>query len=135
MTDQPPDLGAMIDKYREIEAMVDAAAEAFAAEWKPYKDGMAALKVAVGVELVRQKLQNSRGQDGLAYLKRGITPTVDNRETFLDFVVDNNRWDLLDAGVLVDPIKVMMVDDQGNYTKDPPPGVTVKPYVTCIIRK
>ena len=128
-------IGDMITKYREIEALVEAADKAHNEEWGPYKAAMNALKVACGAELQRQKAQNYRNDDGMAYLRRGIKVTVDNRDEFLKFVTSENKWNFLDAGCLVDPVKEYLEDEANNPDAKAPPGVKVDPYVACSIRK
>ena len=128
-------IGDMITKYREIEVMVDAADDAHNKQWGPYKNAMTTLKNACGAELVRQKAQNYRNDDGMAYLRRGIKVTVDNRDAFIKFVVEQNKWNFLDAGCLVDPVKEFLEDELNNPNAVAPPGVKVDPYTACSIRK
>jgi glycine betaine/choline ABC-type transport system substrate-binding protein len=122
-------IGDMIAKHRELKVMVEAAQEAFDAEWKPYRDAMTALQTACGAELQRQNLQNFKSDDGTAYLKHGDSVTVNNREDFVKFVLDGHL-DFLDARVLKDPVRAWTDEHSA-----PPPGVKIEPFVTCIIRK
>lgn len=143
MDQQQPSIGDMIAKHQEIKAALEAAQEAFDAEWKPYRDGMKALELACGKILQDQKMQNFKSDGfGTAFLRRGIKVKVDNRDNFLAYVVKYNKWDMLDAGVLVDPVKAFLeeealkVEHDPTYTPAPaPPGVVVEPYVACTIRK
>ena len=122
-------IGDLIAKHHAIKAMVEAAQETFDAEWKPYRDAMMALQTACGVELQRQNLQNFKSDDGTAYLKKGDSVTVANREEFVKFVLDGHL-EFLDARVLKDPVR-----DWTDKHDAPPPGVEIKPFVQCIIRK
>ena len=122
-------IGDMIAKHREIKAALEVAQEAFDAEWKPYRDAMNALQTACGVELQRQNLQNFKSDDGTAYLKKGDSVTVDNRDDFVKFVLDGHL-EFLDARVLKDPVR-----DWTDKHDAPPPGVKIEPFVQCIIRK
>ena len=122
-------IGDMIAKHREIKAALKVAQEAFDAEWKPYRDAMNALQTACGVELQRQNLQNFKSDDGTAYLKKGDSVTVDNRDDFVKFVLDGHL-EFLDARVLKDPVR-----DWTDKHDAPPPGVKIEPFVQCIIRK
>jgi len=130
-----PTISEMITKYQEIKAMVEPAQKAFDQEWGPYLAAMKALNAACCSQLVEQELQNQRNDDGMAFLRRGINVKVDNPAAFLEFVRSQNRWDLLDPVALKDPVEAMMTDADGNLTKEPPPGVTISPYVACTIRK
>jgi hypothetical protein len=125
-------IGDMIDKQQELKAFIEAE-EASLAEWlKPYKEARAAIEVACGVELQRQKLQNFKGENGTAYLKHSDGIKVDNQQTFLQFVRSQERWDMLSVGLLVDPVREFQAKDPNGAL---PPGVTSNPSVTCIIRK
>ena len=125
-------IGDMISKYRELRAFVDDE-QAKLDEWlKPHKEAINAIQVALGVELQKQGLQNFKGEDGTAYLKHSDGIKVDNPQTFLQFVRSKERWDMLNVGLLVDPVREFQAKDpNGAY----PPGVTSTPSVTCIIRK
>jgi hypothetical protein len=130
-----PTIGEMITKYQEIKAIVEAEQKKFDQEWGPYLAAMKALNAACCAQLVEQKLQNQRNDDGMAFLRRGINAKVDNPTEFLKFVVSQNRWDLLNPDVVKDELEKFIADEDGKFTKDPPPGVTVTLYVACTIRK
>ena len=130
-----PTISEMISKYQEIKAMVELAQKAFDAEWGPYLAAMKALNAACCSQLVEQKLQNQRNDDGMTFLRRGINVKVDNPAAFLEFVRSRERWDLLDPVASKDEVEKMMTDADGNLTHDAPPGVTVTSYVACTIRK
>ena len=122
-------IGDMITKYRELRTIVEEE-EAKLAEWlKPHKEAINAIQVALGVELQKQGLQNFKGEDGTAYLKHSDGIKVDNQQAFLQFVRDNDAWNMLSVGCLVDPIREFAAN--GVF----PPGITSTPSVTCIIRK
>jgi hypothetical protein len=122
-------IGDMIAKYHEIKAELEIAQERFDAEWKPYKEAMAALQNACGAGLVEQGLQNFKSEAGTAYLRKSDSATVDDRGTFVKFVLDGHL-DFLDARVLVDPVRAWIEQHSAE-----PPGVKIKSSVTCVIRK
>jgi hypothetical protein len=126
-----PTIGDMIAKHAEIKAALEAAQEAFDAEWKPFKEGLRALENACGVMLQQQGLQNFKSDGfGTAYLRRGLKAKVDNRDAFLKYVIESDHWDMVDVGALIDPIKEHL-----DKYENPPPGIVVEPYVACSIRK
>lgn len=140
---QAPTIGDMIAKHQEIKADLEKAQEAFDAEWKPYRDALKTLETACGVLLQQQKMQNFKSDGhGTAFLRRGITAKVDNGPVFLDFVLKHNKRNMLNVGVLVDPLRDFLDEEAKRAEHDPtyqpaaaPPGVTITPYVTCTIRK
>lgn len=120
----------MITKYLELRAYVESE-ESKLKEWlKPQKEGMLAIQTAIGVALQQQGLQNMKGEDGTAYLKHSDGIKVDNKQAFLQFVRDQDRFDMLDVGCLVDPVREWQARQESL-----PPGITSSPSVTCIIRR
>lgn len=124
-------IGDMIAKYREIKDIVEAEQAKLDEQLTPYKEAMLALQTACGVELQAQKLQNFKGEDGTAYLRHDVGVKVDNKAEFLKFVRSTDNWDMLDVRALKDPIETFAAGHDGA----PPPGITLNPSVTCIIRK
>jgi hypothetical protein len=55
---------------------------------------------------------------------------VDSQPEFLKFVRLHERWDMVSVGALVDPVREYAAKE-GQL----PPGVSLNPSVTCIIRK
>ena len=76
-----------------------------------------------------QNLQNFKSDNGTAYLKKGDSVTVADRDKFVKFVLDGHL-EFLDARVLKDPVR-----DWTDKHEAPPPGVKIEPFVQCIIRK
>lgn len=127
-----PTIGDMIAKHNELKDFVEKADETYATHMKPYKDGMRAIETTIGVMLQQQNMQNFSAEGaGTAYLKHGLSVKVDNRVDFLKFVVEQQQWNFLDAGVLKDPVKDWL--DKNNGV--PPPGIKVEPFVKCQIRR
>lgn len=124
-------IGDMIAKHQELRALVDDE-EAKLKEWlKPYRDAMNALNTALGVALQEQGLQNFKTDDGTAYLRHDLGVKVDNAPDFLKFVRSTDSWGMLDVRALKDPVMAYVSEHQDA----PPPGISLNPSVTCIIRK
>lgn len=129
MADQPT-IGEMIAKHNEIKAFIEAEEAVYNERMKPYRDALVALTTTCGVELQRQGLQNSNVEGvGTAYLQHGDSVTVDNKDDFVKFVLDDHL-EFLDARVLKDPAR-----DWLNKHQAVPPGVKIVPFVKCIIRR
>ena len=123
-------IGDMIAKQQELKAFIEKEEKALAEWLKPYKEARTAIEVACGVALQTQGLQNFKAEDGTAYLRHSDGIKVDNKAAFLQFVRGEDRFDMLDIGCLVDPIREFL-----NQKGALPPGITSTPSVTCIIRK
>jgi len=127
-----PTLGDLIDKYKELETYVEAEDAAYGAAMKPYKDAINLIKSAVLAELQRTGQQNAKSENGgTAYQQTSMSVKVDNREQFLDFISQQGRWDMLDAGALKEPVKDWL--DKNNGVE--PPGLKVSYFTKCNIRR
>jgi hypothetical protein len=123
-------IGDMIAKQQELKAFIEAEEKSLAEWLKPYKEARDAIQVACGVALQTQGLQNFKSDEGTAYLRHSDGIKVDNKAAFLQFVRGEERFDMLDIGCLVDPIR-----EYQTQKGDLPPGIVSQPSVTCIIRK
>lgn len=140
---EEPTIAEVIRKHQELKNAWEEANEAFQEEWKPYRDGIKALENYCCTMLQKQGLQNSKVEGvGTAYLRHPMKVTVDNRDDFLAFVVKHNKWDMLDAGVLVDPVRAFLEEEALKHEHDPtyvpaaaPPGIAIENSVACSIRK
>ena len=134
-------IGDAIEKFKEIEAYVEAETEKFNATMKPWKEAMAVIENAVRQELLDQNLNSFKSDAGTAYLSRVLSVKVDNSEKFLEFVKQGN-WDFLDARVRKEPVKKWMdehsAEIEGDFrlmTSTSTIGLTAVWIVNCNIRK
>jgi len=126
-----PTIGEMIDKCLELEAYVEQEQNAFDVQIKPYKEAVTALKQACLGELQRTGQQNAKSENGgTAYQQTILSVKVDNQDTLRDFVVQNNRWDMVSLSALKDGVKAY----REQFDKDPP-GVVSQPITKCNIRR
>lgn len=126
-----PTIADLIAKKQELQAYLDAEQEKFDAVMKPYKEAIRAIQGACCVALLEQGLQNFKSDSGTAYLKHSDGLKVDNKQAFLQFVRAKDRFDMLDIGLLVDPVRAYR--DANNDVL--PDGISSTPSVTCIIRR
>lgn len=123
-------IGAMIDRYKEIEAYVDAEQADHDKRIKPYLDAMKLINAQVLGHLQANGMQNYKTEEGnCAYQQTIMSAKVDNRAEFLQFAAEH--VDFLQAGVMKEPVKDYL--DKNNGT--PPPGVKVEFITKCNIRK
>lgn len=67
---------------------------------------------------------------GTVYLRTEVSCTVENREAFLDYCVENNEWDALDVKANKTYARELM-----NRGETLPPGVKVSTYQTVGVRR
>lgn len=144
-----PTIGDLIAKYREIKAYIDAEEEVLKERLKDHKAALQTISTALGVMLQSQGLQNFKTDDGTAYLNHKDGLKVDNQAEFLNFVRVNERWNMATIGLLVEPVREYLEKQTGQnaaeketfaqqlerWSQALPPGVTLDPSVTCIIRR
>jgi hypothetical protein len=123
-------IAELVTKHNEIKAFIEAEQEAFDTRIKPYKQGLAAILNSCGVLLQEQGQQNAKTEDGTAYLNHGLSVKVDNRAEFLEFVKREWKWDMLDVGVLKDPVRAWREAHNAD-----PPGIKSEEFVKCLIRR
>jgi len=122
-------IGELVAKHNDLKAYIEDEDAAHKERMKPYRDGLQQILATCGVMLQEQGQQNAKTDDGTAYLQHGLSVKVDNREAFLQFVMDGHT-DFLDAGVLKDPVR-----DWLSEHLIPPPGIKTEAFVKCLIRR
>jgi hypothetical protein len=139
MSEQPT-IGEVIDRYKAIEAHVDAECAKFDEAMKPWKEAMDTMKGYIHGELLRQNLKNFKSEKGTAYLTETLSAKVDNRADFLEFV-KQDHWEFLDARVLKEPVENWLASEEirakmePGYVAKPPPGLKTEWIIKCNIRK
>ena len=121
----------LIARYHELKAALDAICAEQELVTKPYNDALNAIKGAMLARLQEQGHQNVKTDEGTAYQQTTMSVKVDNRDALMEFVRQNNRTDMLDIGVLKDPVKDWLDTHDGVA----PPGVAVSFFTKCNIRK
>jgi predicted transcriptional regulator len=127
----PYTMEELIRKYREIEADAEALVKEQAEAMRPYTEGMKTIKNFILLKLDEQGEKTVKTHAGTAYISSGPKPKVDNRNALLEHVREHDAWDMLDIGVLLNPVKDFL-DKSGG---EPPPGVTIEYWRRCNIRK
>ena len=124
-------IGELIAKHNELLTYVEAEQAKFDEQMKPVQDGIGAIKGAILAELQAQGVQNFKTDDGTAYQSTTMNVKVDNRADFLQFVQNGSKWDMVQVGVLKEPVKDWLDTHDGV----PPPGVKVDFFTKCNIRR
>jgi len=123
-------IGDLIAKEKEFEAYVEAETKAFDERMKPYTEGIKVLKNTLLAMLQEQNLQNFKSYHGTAYQQTILSVKVDNKDAFLDFVVKQGKWDMLNVGAAKEPVQAFL-DANAGVT---PPGIKVDYITKCNIR-
>lgn len=135
MTDPTPD--ALIERYLFLRDFKDEQSKKFA-EWaKPINEEMESISSRLHEHLL------SLGGDkpsiktaaGTAFTTTSKNPRIENRDTYLDFVLDN--WDTVGNAMLQvgTPQVSAVVEYMDAHDGQLPPGVKIEPFTKVTIRK
>lgn len=119
----------LVLKHNEILEYITAEDAAHEEAMKPYREGFKAILTELCTRLQTDKLKNVKTEHGLAHLHTTTSVKVDNRDTFLQFVLKHNRFDMLDVRAVR---KVAAEWIEANKTE--PPGIKSDRFVTCRIK-
>jgi hypothetical protein len=124
-----PTISELVKAHQTIKAFLEGEDDRL----KPYREQMTALENACLQLLQEQGQQNAKTEFGTAYLSHTLSVKVDNRDTFLHFVVNGHNWNFLDARVLKEPVQEWI---ERNPSVSPAEiGLKTTPTVKCNIRK
>jgi hypothetical protein len=126
-----PTIGDLVARHNELLAYVEAEQAEYDTRMKPYTEAIVLLKGACLTILQEQGQQNAKTENGTAYQVTTMGVKVDNRNEFLKFIVDQQQWDMLQAGALKEPVKDWL--DKHDGVK--PPGVAIEFFTKCNIRR
>ena len=91
--------GEMIDKYLKLRRKVDKLKKAHEEELQPYKEVMGQIEGMLMDHLNQAKLDSVKADAGTAYSQTFTHVTVENWSQTLDWIKENEQWDLLEARV------------------------------------
>jgi hypothetical protein len=121
----------LVEKYLQLKAHVAARSEAFDAEIKPYKDGMATIENALLALLNERGADNTKTENGTAYKSTLLNVKVVDQAAFLKFCLEQGgSTEMLNIGALKEPVKEW-IEETGN----PPPGVETSQFTRVNIRR
>jgi hypothetical protein len=102
---QKDELGVVSEKMRKVEGFLQASLQAHG-------------------------LQSFKAEAGTAFLKMGLSTSVEDWDSLLAYVLENSAWDLLTHAVSKEAVKEFMEKHQAN-----PPGVKVTTAQICQVRR
>lgn len=120
----------LVQKHNELLSYVTDEDAEHDARMKPYRDGINTIKATILTMLQEQKLQNVKTEHGTPYQHTSMSVKVDNRSDFLSFLAAQDKWDMLDARALKDPVQDWLDKHDGV----PPSGIKVEYFTKCNIR-
>jgi hypothetical protein len=127
----PYTMEELIKQWHILKDAAEALAKEQAEAMKPYAEALKAIKIFALLKMDEQKQKNVRTKSGLAYISTGMKPKIDNRDVLIEHVKEHGGWDMLDIGVLLEPLEDYL-DKSGGA---PPPGVTIEYWRRCNIKK
>lgn len=121
----------LVEKYLALKAKVASMSEAFDAQVKPYKDGMATIENALLALLNERGADNTKTENGTAYKSTLLNVKVIDQAAFLKFCTEQGgSAEMMDIKALKDPVKDW-IEETGN----PPPGVETSQFVRVNVRR
>jgi hypothetical protein len=131
MTDTAPfDFDAKITAYLEKRRALAEIEHRVKARTKPIKDEMALLEAEITAAAEAAGLKNIPGKHGTAYWTVHNSCTAANPSAFMDYVVANSAWDLVERRP---SMKAVLSHITANG--EPPPGVNFRSYRAFNVRE
>jgi len=118
MTDNRIDISVRVEQYVKLRDKIKEIEARHKEELKPYKDTLEKLNSVILQHLTQVGGESIRTQAGTAYVTEKKTASLADPQAFMDYVVTNSAWDLLDRKA-----NVKAVTDYIDEHKAPPPGV------------
>jgi hypothetical protein len=114
---------ALRDEVAELKAEFKAAEDARKNEMAEIESMLKTIMGDLGMESVRT-------ESGTAYLKEATFVTTADKTAFLEYIRENERWDLLDIRGSKSNIQDYMLEEN-----DLPPGIDLRRELTVGIRR
>lgn len=122
----------LIAIYVQLRDKKDAEAKALEVRLGPVKEAMARIEQTIHQRLLASGTEAFKTAAGTAFLKEQTSVTVkDWAGQTLPFIIQNQRWDLLDAGVNKTATIAHMEANNGSV----PPGVNYTSRMVVQIRR
>jgi uncharacterized circularly permuted ATP-grasp superfamily protein len=122
----------LIAIYVQLRDKKDAEAKALDARLAPVKEAMARIEQVIHQRLLESGTQAFKTAQGTAFLKEQTSVTVkDWAGQTLPFIIQNQRWDLLECGVNKTATLAHMEANKGAV----PPGVNYSARMVVQIRR
>src|SRR5947207_1148464 len=113
----------LVNLYRQVKTKVAEIEVRHKAELADYKKTLAKLEGAIDAFLTEHKLVNVKTKYGTAYWKTRYSASLVDPDAFMQFIRENDRWDLMDRKA-----NVAAVREYAKLTKELPPGAKLESW-------
>jgi hypothetical protein len=124
MNDLPSDPAALIAARVQLDTWLKTESKRLSDYFAPYRARLQQMDEQLLALSISQKWENFRTEHGTAYRQTTLTPKIEDRDTFLDFCLDN--WDTVGNALMqlrapaIEPLREYL----DAHNKEFPPGVT-----------
>lgn len=126
----------LVGKYVELRDRRAALKKDYEAQDKQLKDLMEKIENKLHAMLVEAGETSKKTQYGIVFKTMKDYANVADWESVLEFIKDNEAWGMLERRVSKTEVKTLMApDENGKFTKPPPPGVNFVQVETVGIRR
>lgn len=129
MTDQPK-IDMRVAQYIKLRDKIKEIETKHKEELKPYKDTLEKLNAVILQHLTQVGGESIRTSAGTAYVTEKKSATLADPQAFMEYVIGNEAWDLLDRKA-----NVTAVTDFISEYKAPPPGVNYSSTFVVGVRR
>lgn len=125
-----PTASDLIKKYIELRDATERITDRYNKEVQPYKEGLELIENLLTEEINRLDGQAIKTQHGTAYRSTVTSFRVIDRETWLNWVINENKRDMLTTNVAKDAVK-----DYIEATSTTPPGLSTTSIFKTNVRR
>lgn len=111
-------IDALVEQYVKVRDHIAVLDEAHKAKVAPFKEVMDKIEQTLLAYFNETGQDSARTPAGTAYRQRATSATVGDRPQFLEYVRENNLWELVDARAAKKNIEEY-IDEHGSA----PPGI------------
>jgi hypothetical protein len=112
------DINLRVEQYVKLRDIIKAKKDAHKKELEPFNETLERLNSVLLAHLNGMSVNSAATNSGTVYKTEKKTASLADAQAFMDFVIANNAWDLLDRKA-----NVAAVEGHINTNNIPPPGV------------
>ena len=125
------DAEEIIAKYIDIRDFIEAKEKEHKEALKPYRQALDTLEGAAALMAQQTGQTSLKSVSGTAFPVDQLRVKCDDKDVFLDFVIDGNRREFLTAHVSKEAVREYMESHEGEV----PPGIEIEKFVSWQFRK
>lgn len=120
----------VVAAYLQLKQQKEQMVKRHKEELAPLTDKLNKLLAWCHAQLLSQGQKNARVDSGTTFLQTDVSVTVDDWDTVIAFIKENDLWPMLEKRV-----SKGVVQEYIESTGEVPPGVKVSSEISCHIRK